>query len=150
MLGLLFVLNYFLVEDSPAKAGLGEYDTGDETAEDAARPATLGFVLRKVFATPVAWIIAGASFCTGIVRQGILDQWSVLYFKEVHGLLPNAAIVQLLQAWLIPVLSIIAGLAAGILSDRAFGSRRGPVIAIAFGGQLLALIALGMAASPLA
>src|SRR5207302_5837161 len=65
-------------------------------------------------------------------------------------LLPNAAIVQLLQAWLIPVLSIIAGLAAGILSDRAFGSRRGPVIAIAFGGQLLALIALGMAASPLA
>src|SRR5207248_377082 len=122
-----------------AIAGLGEYDTGDETTEDAARPATLGFVLRKVFATPVAWVIAGASFCTGIVRQGILDQWSILYFKEVYGLAPNAAIVQLLQAWLIPVLSVCAGLAAGIISDRVFGARRGPVICIAFGGQILAL-----------
>src|SRR5438874_2400144 len=150
MLGLLFILNLFLVEDSPAKAGLGEYDTGDETAEDAARPATLGFVLRKVFATPVAWVIAGASFCTGIVRQGILDQWSILYFKEVYGLAPNAAIVQLLQAWLIPVLSVCAGLAAGIISDRVFGARRGPVICIAFGGQILALLLLGQMHSALA
>ena len=150
MLGLLFILNLFLVEDSPAKAGLGEYDTGDETTEDAARPATLGFVLRKVFATPVAWVIAGASFCTGIVRQGILDQWSILYFKEVYGLAPNAAIVQLLQAWLIPVLSVCAGLAAGIISDRVFGARRGPVICIAFGGQILALLLLGQMHSALA
>jgi MFS transporter, OPA family, glycerol-3-phosphate transporter len=149
-LALLFVLNLFLVEDSPAAAGLGEFDTGDETAEDAARPATLGFVLRKVFATKVAWVIAGASFCTGIVRQGILDQWSILYFKEVHGLAPNAAIVQLLQAWLIPVLSVIAGLAAGIISDRVFSARRGPVICIAFCGQIVALFALGQVQSALA
>ena len=134
----------------PAKAGLGEYDTGDESTEDAARPATLGFVLRKVFATPVAWVIAGASFCTGIVRQGILDQWSILYFKEVYGLAPNAAIVQLLQAWLIPVLSVCAGLAAGIISDRVFGARRGPVICIAFGGQIVALLLLGQMQSALA
>ena len=143
MLVLLFVLNTFLVEDSPERAGLGEFDTGDESAEEAARPATLGFVLRKVFATPVAWVIAGASFCTGIVRQGILDQWSVLYFKEVHGLLPNAPVVQLLQAWLIPALSVVAGLTAGFASDRVFGARRGPVICIAFCGQIAALLLLG-------
>jgi OPA family glycerol-3-phosphate transporter-like MFS transporter len=147
---LLFGLNYFLIEDSPAKAGLGEYDTGDESIEDAARPATLAFVLRKVFATPVAWVIAGASFCTGIVRQGILDQWSVLYFKEVHNLAPNAAIVQLLQAWMIPIVSIIAGLAAGFVSDRVFGARRGPVICIAFAGQTVALLLLGQVQSALA
>ena len=149
-LALLFVLNLFLVEDTPAKAGLGEFDTGDESAEDAARPATLGFVLRKVFATRVAWVIAGASFCTGIVRQGILDQWSILYFKEVHGLAPDAAIVQLLQAWLIPVLSVCAGLAAGIVSDRVFGARRGPVICIAFCGQIAALLFLGQVQSAMA
>jgi OPA family glycerol-3-phosphate transporter-like MFS transporter len=140
---VLFMLDYFLVADSPAKAGLGEYDTGDESAEDAARPVTLGFVLRKVFATPVAWVIAGASFCTGIVRQGILDQWSILYFKEVYGLAPNSSLVQLLQAWMIPILSVFAGLAAGFASDRIFGARRGPVICIAFGGQMIALICLG-------
>jgi OPA family glycerol-3-phosphate transporter-like MFS transporter len=143
MLILLFILDSFLVEDSPDKAGLGHFDTGDESAEDAARPATLSFVLRKVFATKVAWVIAGASFCTGIVRQGILDQWSILYFKEVYGLAPNAPIVQLLQAWLIPALSVVAGLSAGFASDRIFGARRGPVICIAFCGQLLALLLLG-------
>jgi OPA family glycerol-3-phosphate transporter-like MFS transporter len=140
---LLFVLNLFLVEDSPAKAGLADFDTGDESAADAARPATLGFVLRKVFATPVAWVIAGASFCTGMVRQGILDQWSVLYFKEVHGLAPDAALVQTLQGLLIPLLSVAAGLGAGLMSDRLFGARRGPVICIAFGGQIVALLCLG-------
>jgi len=149
MLILILILNFILVEDSPARAGLGDYDTGDESAEDAARPATLGFVLRKVFATPVAWVIAGASFCTGIVRQGILDQWSILYFKEVHGLLPNAPLVQLLQAWLIPAFSVVAGLTAGFASDRIFGARRGPVICIAFGGQIVALLLLGQVQSAL-
>src|SRR5204862_8033602 len=48
MLLVLFVLNWRFVEDSPDKAGLGHYDTGDESAEDAARPATLAFGLRKV------------------------------------------------------------------------------------------------------
>jgi MFS transporter, OPA family, glycerol-3-phosphate transporter len=140
---VLFVLDYFLVADSPADAGLGEYDTGDESAEDAARPVTLRFVLRKVFATPVAWVIAGASFCTGIVRQGILDQWSILYFKEMYGLAPDARLVQVLQVWLIPILSVCAGLIAGFASDRIFGARRGPVICMAFIGQMLALVCLG-------
>jgi OPA family glycerol-3-phosphate transporter-like MFS transporter len=146
---LMFALDFFLIEDSPAAAGLGEYDTGDESPEEAAKAVSLVSVLARFFTQPVAWVIAGASFCTGIVRQGILDQWSVLYFKEVHGLLPNAAIVQLLQAWLIPVFSVVAGLAAGVVSDRIFGARRGPVIAIAFAGQLVALLLLGRAGSAL-
>jgi OPA family glycerol-3-phosphate transporter-like MFS transporter len=146
---LLFAIDFFLVEDSPAAAGLGEFDTEDESPEEAAKKVSLLSVLARFFTQPVAYVIAGASFCTGIVRQGILDQWSVLYFKEVHGLLPNAAIVQLLQAWLIPVFSVISGLAAGIVSDRVFGARRGPVIAIAFAGQLVALLLLGRAGSAL-
>ncbi len=147
---LLFGLNYFLVEDSPAKAGLGEYDTGDESPEDAARKVSLGSVLYRFFSQPVAWVIAGASFCTGIVRQGILDQWSTLYFKEVHNLLPSAAIVQLLNVWLIPVASVCAGLAAGFLSDKIFNSRRGPVITLAFCGQTVMLVALSQVRAPFA
>jgi OPA family glycerol-3-phosphate transporter-like MFS transporter len=149
-LAVFFVLDSFLVEDSPAKAGLGEFDTGDESAEDAAKAVTLRAVLMRFFSQPVAWIIAGASFCTGIVRQGILDQWSTLYFREVHGLLPNAAVVQLLNVWLIPVVSVCAGLAAGYASDKIFGARRGPVIALAFCGQTIALLLLWRAQSPFA
>jgi len=146
---VLFVLNYFLVEDSPAQAGLGEFDTGDESPEEAAKHVRLRDVLKRFFSQKVAWIIAGASFCTGVVRQGILDQWSTLYFKQVHNLLPAAFEFQLLN-WLIPVVSIAAGLAAGHLSDRVFGSRRGPVILIAFCGQTVALVAMTFVAGPLA
>jgi OPA family glycerol-3-phosphate transporter-like MFS transporter len=145
---VLFVVDWFLIEDSPEKAGLGDYDTGDESPEEAAKVVRLRDVLIRFFSQPVAWIIAGASFCTGIVRQGILDQWSTLYFKEVFGLLPIAFEFQLLN-WLIPVVSIAAGLGAGFLSDRAFGSRRGPVICLAFCGQLVALVALTRVGSPL-
>src|SRR5438045_3205477 len=44
-LAILFVLNYFAVENSPADAGLGELDTGDETAEEKASPGGLSYVL---------------------------------------------------------------------------------------------------------
>jgi len=147
---VMFVIDYFLIEDSPAQAGLGEYDTGDESPEDAAKVVTLTAVLIRFFSQPVAWIIAGASFCTGIVRQGIVDQWSTLYFKEVHNLLPNSAVVQILNFPLIPVASVFAGLAAGFTSDKVFGSRRGPVIALAFCGQLFALILLWQVKAPYA
>ncbi len=150
MLVLLFILNFFLVQDSPEHAGLGDYDTGDESPEDAAKPASFGFILRKVFSTPVCWVIAGASFCTGIVRQGIVDQWSTLYFKQVHHLDPSASIVKQTNGLFIPVAAVLAGLVAGNVSDRIFGARRGPVITLAFCGQALLLVVLGHIEGPLA
>src|SRR5207302_4795387 len=65
---ILFALNYFLIEDSPAKAGLPEYDTGDKSPEEAARQVSLGTVLARFFSQPVAWIIAAASFRPCILR----------------------------------------------------------------------------------
>src|SRR5204862_4420391 len=65
ILTVMFFLNRQLVQDSPAAAGF-EFHTGDETREEAARPATLGFVLRKVFASPSMWLIACASMCIGM------------------------------------------------------------------------------------
>jgi sugar phosphate permease len=82
-LALLFVLNWFFVENSPADAGLGDLDTGDETAEEKAAPAGLGYVLRKVFASPVMWTIALASMMIGFVRNGV-DDWWAKYFIDVH------------------------------------------------------------------
>ena len=82
-LGVLFLLNSKLVENTPADAGLGELDTGDETAEEKASAGGLAFVLKKVFASKTMWIIAASSMMIGFVRNGV-DDWFPKYFANVH------------------------------------------------------------------
>jgi sugar phosphate permease len=82
-LGILFVLNSKLVENTPADAGIGELNTGDETAEEKASAGGLAFVLKKVFASKTMWTIALASMMIGFVRNGV-DDWFPKYFSNVH------------------------------------------------------------------
>lgn len=205
-LALLIVLNWKLVEDSPAAAGLGELDTGDESAEEKDAPVSLGFILKKVFTSRAAWIIALSSMMIGFVRNGV-DDWWAKYFINVQGaaamqskkmipynigaLLASVLIilgilrvkkhvdgiaslsklqrfgasfglvgvvfvgvgigVQVLmqgmdvktQAGLcfqlasvgMPIAAVFGGLVSGNASDALFGSRRAPVIFIAFMGM---------------
>src|SRR5579883_972560 len=83
-LAVLFVLNAMAVENSPAEAGFGEFDTGDETEEEKASAGGLTFVLKKVFASRTMWTIAFASMMIGFVRNGI-DDWWAKYFVNVQG-----------------------------------------------------------------
>ena len=84
LLVVFFVLNLFLMENSPADAGLGEYDTGDGDAADG-KPAALLDVLRKVFASRVAWTVAGASMMVGFVRRSVIDAWWPKYFADAYS-----------------------------------------------------------------
>jgi sugar phosphate permease len=84
-LAVLFVLNWFAVENSPADAGLGELDTGDETAEEKASAGGLSFVLRKVFASGTMWTIAFSSMMIGFVRNGIDDWWAKYFVNVQHA-----------------------------------------------------------------
>jgi OPA family glycerol-3-phosphate transporter-like MFS transporter len=146
-LGILFVLNKLLVENTPADAGLGEFDTGDMTKEEAAAPATLGFVLRKVFASRAAWIIALASMMIGFVRNSV-DHWWAKYFSNVYHIDPKALghfLPYQIASVGMPIAAICGGLLAGNISDKVFGARRAPVIAFAFIGQAVCLSLLGVA-----
>lgn len=83
-LAILIVLNYFLVENSPAEAGLGELDTGDETDDEKQQSGGIAFVLKKVFLSKAALTVAAASMMIGFVRNGI-DDWWAKYFTNVQG-----------------------------------------------------------------
>lgn len=147
MLAILFVANRALVENSPAEAGLGEFDAGDLSQEEAAAPADLRFVLRKVFANRTMWIIAAASMMIGFVRNSV-DHWWAKYFSNVYGIDPKHLgqfVPYQIASVGMPIAAILGGLIAGNVSDRVFGARRAPVIAFAFLGQALCLCALGAA-----
>ncbi len=139
----MYFVNKKYVEDSPENAGY-EYNTADETKEEAAQKPTFSFVLRKVFTSPAMWMIAVSSMCIGMVRNGI-DDWWPRYIDTVFKIAvkdQNAFLPYQIVAWGMPLAAILGGIAAGNASDRIFGSRRAPVICLAFLGQALCLVAL--------
>jgi OPA family glycerol-3-phosphate transporter-like MFS transporter len=143
ILCVMFFLNRRFVEDSPEKAGF-DFHTADETREEAAKPATLGFVLRKVFASRAAWLIAFSSMCIGMVRNSI-DHWFARYMGTVFHLSAAQRSTYLpyeVVTWGTPIAAITGGIVAGNASDKLFGARRAPVIFFAFVGQALTLAAL--------
>jgi OPA family glycerol-3-phosphate transporter-like MFS transporter len=143
ILGVMFFLNRRFVEDSPEKAGF-TFHTADETAAEAAQKPSLGFVLRKVFASRAAWLIALSSMCIGMVRNSI-DHWWSRYIGAVFHLsaAQRATFVPYeVVTWGTPIAAVIGGIVAGNASDKLFGARRAPVIFFAFVGQALTLAAL--------
>lgn len=140
ILVVMFFVNLFFVSATPADAGY-EFHTADETKEEEAQPATLGFVMRKVFASPAMWMIAAASMCIGMVRNSIDQFWAGYYGTTFHlatgqmtKFLPYAVV-----AYGTPIAAVAGGLVAGAMSDRVFGARRAPVIFFAFVGMALSL-----------
>ena len=77
---------------------------------------------------PAIMIIAAIEFCSGYLRNGIL-QWYKPFAKETHRL-PD--FVHDHWGMLNCVAGILGGVTAGMISDRLFGSRRGPVAAVLY------------------
>jgi OPA family glycerol-3-phosphate transporter-like MFS transporter len=142
-----FVLVWLYVRDAPRDAGFADFDTGDESAEEKGKRATLGLVLRKIFGNPTMWVIASASLMVGMVRRACVDTWWQKYFPNVYHFDPklNAKFIPYqITTWGIVVLGICGGLTFGLVSDRVFGGRRAPVVVLAFGGMAVMLTVGGM------
>jgi MFS transporter, OPA family, glycerol-3-phosphate transporter len=144
-LAVMFVVDLFLVRDRPRDAGHPDFNTGDASSGDET-PVDLKYLAKRVFSHPVIVTIAAAEFCTGFVRQGLLLYFTE-YLNEVHHITKGS----LLFWWAgtgITIGGILGGLACGFLSDRMFQSRRPPVAFIFYLGQVVTLLVLGYAQSP--
>ena len=148
LLLVLFVANLLFVRDTPVEAGFPDLDTGDEEPAERGEKATLGAVLRKVFASRVTWSIAACSMMIGFVRRSVIDDWWPKYFVNVHhadaralaGFAPYE-----IAAWGIALAGIAGGLVFGWLSDHVFDGRRATVVVVGFGGMALMLSGFALA-----
>src|SRR5438874_175547 len=138
---VMAVIDYFVVSDTPGKAGHPDFDTGDASSGDET-PVDLKYVFNKVFTNPVMLTLAAAEFCTGFVRQGLLLYYTE-FLGEVHAIKVGSTLFSLASTG-VTVGGIIGGLLCGWLSDRFFQSRRAPVAFIFYFGQALSLVALGL------
>ena len=146
-IGLMAVLDFFLVKNTPVEAGFAAIDTADATSDDPNRDKPLDWAhLRRVFANPTIMTLVAAEFCTGFVRQGLM-LWFVPFLKEVHGIKPGTFLFSVASIG-VTIGGILGALLCGYLSDRWFQSRRPPVAFIFYLGQIVSLVVLGRAASP--
>lgn len=145
-----FFIEIFLLRDTPAKAGLQDFDTLDESSgENLEEKIPTLQLFKRILTHPVILTIAGIEFCTGILRNGVM-QWFPIYTDEqinANAQLSNGLTAGWTYArdnWglLLWIAGIVGGLSAGIISDKLFQSRRGPSAGLFY--AIIAFCLIGM------
>ena len=142
--GIMTLVTWRVVRDTPHDAGLEPFDPEDATSGDT-EPVTLGYVARRVFTNPIAITIAAAEFCTGLVRKGF-EEWFPRYMQEAQHLALDNPVFKS-GAFAIVIAGIAGAFLAGTLSDWVFKSRRPPVAFIGYAAQIVCLLVIARAPS---
>jgi OPA family glycerol-3-phosphate transporter-like MFS transporter len=135
------VIDFFLVQDTPGKAGHQDFDTADASSGDTGPQLGAIEVFRRMLRNPVIVTIACVEFCSGYLRNAIM-QFYPFYAAE------TGVAKQLVPShWglMLCVAGILGGMFAGVISDRVFQSRRGPVSAVLYGGMMVGTVAMYLA-----
>ncbi len=82
LLGIALLTELVLLRDRPSEAGHEDIDTGDGGDGRNEPPVPAMQLIGRILKHPVLLTVALIEFCTGVLRQGIM-QWVPLYAKEV-------------------------------------------------------------------
>lgn len=138
-----FALSAALVRDSPSDAGFADFDLGDALGSDPgpARGSALSrvaTVFGSMLKNRVILTIIAIEFCTGFLRNGVMS-W---YPKFARSTALSGDFVALNWGLLLCVFGIVGGMFAGVISDKLFKSRRGPVASVLYAGITLGAVAM--------
>jgi len=140
-MGLAFFL-FNRLRDTPKEVGLPPVEEykGDVThvSSEYDERITMREVITTVLANKLVWYMAIANMCLYIPRMGIFF-WAPTFLKEFKGVTLVIAGMQLVS---FEIASLIGGIAAGWISDKVFGGRRGPVATFFLLGLAVALFAV--------
>jgi len=140
LLAIFFVIEVFLLRDRPSQAGLQDFDTADASSGEEDAPFHLGDILKRILTNKVIITIAVIELCSGVMRNGIMHWYSIY----THDALHYAGDHFMVKRWGLVLLDagVFGGMFAGLISDRVFGSRRGPVAALLYGLMLVGTISM--------
>jgi MFS transporter, OPA family, glycerol-3-phosphate transporter len=167
ILGVFAVLDYVFVRDTPGEAGHEDFDLGDASSGETGEKLPLLTVVKMMFTNRVILVIAAIEFCSGFLRNAILQYYRT--FAEETGRAASPAMVKTAKVagaealaklpaefvhdhWgmLNCMAGITGGVFAGLISDRIFQSRRGPVAGVLYGVMLTGSIVMFFALPSLA
>ncbi len=159
-LSVLFVVGALLIRDSPADAGLKDFDVADASSASVNRTpqrdpvaawprvaklagkgaAEVVEVFARMFKNRVIVTIIAIEFCTGFLRNGVMS-WYPKFAKAVGS---DGDFVAVNWGLLLCVFGIVGGMFAGVISDRVFGSRRGPVSSVLYAGITIGAVVMAL------
>jgi len=139
LLVMFWVIDFFVVRNRPSEAGHENFDTGDASSGEDDTPDPLAVILKKVVTNPIVLTIGAIEFCTGVLRNGIMH-WYIIYGKEM-GYFYDFVIT---RNWglVLFLAGATGGMTAGWMSDKVFGSRRGPVAGILYALILVSAVVM--------
>jgi len=140
LLWSLFIVEFFLLRDAPSGAGYEDFDTMDASSGAMDEKFHLGTILKKILTNKIILTIALIEFCSGVMRNGVMH-WYPIYIKSALHYGPDHF---MRQHWglILMVAGVLGGMFAGFISDKVFGSRRGPVAALLYGFLLAGTIGM--------
>ena len=141
ILFVFFVIDYLVVRDTPGEAGHRDFDVADASSADTGPALGVFAVAKKMLTNPIILSIAMVEFCSGYLRAALMDWYYI--FAQQTGAITTQYVPKhwgLMQC----VAGILGGVLAGILSDRLFHSRRGPVAAILYGVCIAASVGVAL------
>jgi len=157
-----FILDLFIVKDTPGEAGFEDFDTGDASSGEMTQEFTTIDLYKKLLTNPIVLTIAFIEFCSGVTRNGIMH-WYRIYIKEMinsMGITGTGVFITddykgidmaLFEAgkffvdnWglLLCFAGIFGGFTAGFISDKLFQSRRGPSAVFMYGIMLVCAVVM--------
>lgn len=142
LLVVFWMLDVKYVFNTPGDAGQKDFDTEDASSGDEGPRLPALKVFKMMLSNPIIVTIAAVEFCSGFLRQAIM-QWYPTFAKQTNG---ELGLLKgfVLQNWglLLCCAGIMGGVTAGIISDRVFQSRRGPVAFLLYLCMLLGSVVL--------
>jgi OPA family glycerol-3-phosphate transporter-like MFS transporter len=135
------IIDFWLIKDIPEQAGFPHLDTHDASSGQMHVEFSVLDLLKKVFASPLMWMIAIVELTAGVFRYSVLN-WYSIFSNQVKQ--PGAEFIGQHLGWYTCIFGIVGGFAGGIVSDRIFQSRRGPPSAFLCGLVLVLSIIMAM------
>ena len=138
VLGVLWFVDLFVVKNTPSEAGFEDFDTADASSGDDGPRLKALEVFKMMLKNRVIVTIACIEFCSGFLRQAIMQYYRI--FSKAIGTVDSFVY----ENWglLLCCAGIMGGVFAGVISDRIFNSRRGPVAGVLYGFMLMGSIAM--------
>jgi MFS transporter, OPA family, glycerol-3-phosphate transporter len=132
------IVGFLLIRDNPSETGHPDFDVGDASSGDTGERQSVGAIFKKMLKDPVIMTIVGIEFCTGFLRNGVMSWYPK--FSRAVGI--GDDFVAANWGMLLCVFGILGGIFAGVISDRVFHSRRGPVVSVLYGGLMVGSLAM--------
>lgn len=138
ILVVFLALSAAFVRDTPADAGLQDFDVADASSGDDGPPDRAVVMIKRMVTSRVILVIAFISLCSGFLRQGILK----FYKNFADGVHVGGTFVDEHWGMMSCVAGMLGGMFAGVISDHLFQSRRPPVSTLLYAIMLAGACAI--------